>query len=151
MPAQASSADRRKQPQHTLQAVKSALHEIDWPIAEISSHKFISPKGDRVNESFGYDLKIPREMDYLRALWVGYLCHTKAPPGLYAGLSTPYAEHSITALRSGYRESVIEPYLLLRPILPQAEIEKLEDKYGRKELKEAMKKILKKVYPFSLK
>lgn len=45
--------DRRHQSQISLTAMKKALDEIDWDIKEITSYKFIAPKGDRVNESFG--------------------------------------------------------------------------------------------------
>jgi len=143
--------DRRHQPQDCIQAVGEALAEINWPVAEITRQSFFSPKGTWVNESHGYKLKVPKTMPHIRKLWVGYVCHEKAPAGLYAGLTALPASETTPAHKDGYKMSPFEEFILLRPIVPQKKLEEMEKQFGSAELKKQLKGILKKVYPFSVK
>ena len=147
--------DRRKQPQPTIKAVGLVLKDIKWNIKEISSHKFFSPSGEDTNNSYGYILRIPRDMDdYIRKLWVGYLNHQDVQePGIYAGMNPTLTgtKSDLTPLRAGYREAPFSTYILLKQIIPQKEIDRLENEYGRKKLKEKVKEILVKTYPFNVK
>lgn len=65
--------ERRRQPQVAIQSVRDALAEINWAVKEIASHCFLSPSGVTVNESFGYELSIPRSNASIKKLWIGYL------------------------------------------------------------------------------
>ncbi|MBI4712530.1 MAG: hypothetical protein HY762_04410, partial [Planctomycetes bacterium] len=71
-----SVTDRRKQPQVSLQAVQSALAEINWPIREVTQQKFFRPAGKRANESYGYVLNVPKHLP-VKELWVGFISHQK--------------------------------------------------------------------------
>jgi len=151
MPAQ---VDRRRQPQLTLKAIEQVFKDIKWDIKEITSHKFFSPKGDWVNESFGYTLKIPRTMPYIRKLWIGYLAHQELSPGIYAGMNpVPVGTNTPSPLSTGYRLSPegFDAWILLKQIIPQEQIAEMEQKYGQIELKKKIKEIIIKTYPFSLK
>ena len=117
-------ADRRRQPQGAIKAVKHALAEIDWPVKEITSHKFISPVGTWTNESFGYALKCPKNLP-VRELWVGYVNHQKAQPGIYSAL-TPYLQDSLKILKQGYYESPFKGYLLIKKLISKEKIDRLE-------------------------
>jgi len=148
----ASHFDRRKQPQILLQAIETALAEIDWAIKETTSQRFWSPQGV-VNESFGYVLKVPKKADALKGLWVGYLAHEKlATPGIYAA-AIPSARNILEPLKAGYRETPFDfgSYVFLKPIVSKEKVDQMQKLYGPMELEKRMKHILKTVYPFSLK
>jgi hypothetical protein len=129
--------------------MREALDDIDWAVSEITSHKFMEPKGNLVNESFGYKLKVPKLLSHIRKLWVGYVCHEKAPPGIYAGLTALPASESTPAHKNGYKMSPFEDFILLKQIVPQEKLAEMEKQFGSEELKERMKEIIKTVYPFS--
>lgn len=143
--------ERRRQPQATLKVVEQVLKEIHWPIKEITSQKFVSPSGGRSNESFGYELKIPKEIS-LRELWIGYLDHQAAKPGIYTGLTPQLADKKyVAALDDGYRESPFRNHhILFKEILTITKARKLEARFGLKELKNRYKAMLLKNYPFSV-
>jgi hypothetical protein len=149
--------DRRRQPQVSLRAVREVLAEIDWPIREVTSQRFFPPRpgeGQWINESFGYILKIPKELSSIRKLWVGYLRHKEVmPPGIYAGMNPVLTgtKADLTPLKAGYRESPFSSYILLKQIIPQKQIDRMEKQFGADELKKKIKEILVKTYPFSLK
>jgi len=148
----ASHFDRRRQPQTLLQAIETALPEIDWTIKETASQRFWSPDG-MMNESFGYVLKVPKEVVSVKGLWVGYLSHEKlATPGIYTAV-VPSLKEVLVPLKAGYRETPFDfgYYVLLKEILPKKEIDRMERLYGPIELTKKMKNVLKAVYPFSLK
>ena len=143
--------DRRRQPQTTLKVVEQILREIKWPIKEITSQKFISPSRHQANESFGYELKIPKEIP-LRELWIGYLNHQQAKPGIYAGLTPQLSDKKyLDALDDGYRESPFRNnHILFKEIIPIAKAKEQEAKFGLIELKKHYKAMLLKNYPFSV-
>ena len=143
--------NRRRQPQVTLQAIKDVLGEIHWHVNQTTSQKFISASGAQVNESFGYELKIPKEIP-LRELWIGYLNHQQAKPGIYAGLTPQLSDKKyLAALDDGYRESPFRNnHILFKEIIPIAKAKELEAKFGLIELKKHYKVMLLKNYPFSV-
>lgn len=143
--------ERRQQPQNSLKAMQAALVEIDWSIKQITSQKFIAPQGTSLNESFGYEVKIPRDLSHIRKLWVGYVSHKDVPAGIYAGTTILPASQSTPALSNGYRMSPFGEFILLKQLIPQRKLEEMEKQLGLADLKKQFKNILKKVYPFSLK
>jgi hypothetical protein len=140
--------ERRRQPQIAIQSVRQALAEIDWTVKEIASHCFLSPGGVTVNESFGYELRIPRSNESIRKLWVGYLNHRKAKPGIYSALN-PYLPDSLKILQQGYYESPFSEYLLIKKLISKEKIDRLERNYGQVEIKRIIKGILLQTYPFT--
>jgi len=144
--------DRRKQPQTTITAIRQALDEIDWSVKEVTSQTFVSASGKHKNESFGYELAVPPEMFHIKSLWVGYLSHKDVKPaGIYAAMNPTTAPEGFTPLKKGYQESPFRDYFLIKPILSIEEIKQLQYDYGEGKLKEKIKQILVKTYPFSLK
>lgn len=95
--------DRRRQPQVTLKAIEDVLEEIHWPVNQTTSHKFISASGTQVNESFGYELKVPASVP-VKKVWVGYVSHQKAP-AVWVIPGTPYSIISLTPPPEGVRNS----------------------------------------------
>ena len=140
--------DRRRQPQIAIQSVRDALAEIDWTVKEIASHCFLSPGGVTVNESFGYELSIPRSNENIKKLWIGYLNHRKAKPGIYSAI-TPYLQDSLKVLKQGYYESPFNDYLLIKKLISKEKIERLERNYGQVEIKRIIKEIILQTYPFT--
>lgn len=143
--------NRRRQPQVTLKAIKDVLDEIHWHVNQTTSQKFISASGTQVNESFGYELKIPKALP-LRELWIGYLDHQSARPGIYAGLTPQLSNKKyLDALVDGYRESPFKNnYILFKEILPIGKAKELETKFGLMDLRKHYKAMLLKIYPFSV-
>ncbi len=143
------SFDRRKQPQNSIQAIGDALAEIKWDIKEITKKTFILPKSGWTNESFGYELTVPKKVP-IKELWVGFIKHVKAEPGIYAGINPDMnRDEKSLALKDGYRISEFGKHALLKQIITRKEMEKMEDAFGANDLKKEMKKILQKHYPFS--
>ena len=143
--------DRRKQPQATIKTIGDVLPEIKWPIKEVASHRFTLPTG-KVNESFGYTLKIPKDFSFIRKLWVGYLNHQAITPGIYSCMDPiPCGRKGPDPLDYGYREAPFDFFILCKQIIPIKRVEQMEEAFGSAELKKNIKAILKKVYPFSLK
>ena len=142
--------DRRRQPQISIKAIRGALVEIDWRVKEITSHRFISPSNKWANESFGYELKIPRSMKNIKRCWIGYLSHQNAQPGIYSAL-TPYLRDSLKILKQGYYEAPFSDYLLIKKLVSQAKINRLERNCGQVEIKRIIKEILRQTYPFTKK
>jgi hypothetical protein len=140
--------DRRRQPQTSIKAIRDALKEIDWVIKEITSHRFISPSNKWVNESFGYELIIPRSMASLKKCWIGYLSHKDTQPGIYSAL-TPYLRDSLKILKQGYCEAPFSEYLLIKQLLSQKKIDQLEKDCGQTDIKRIIKEILLQTYPFA--
>ena len=147
-----NNIDRRRQPQNTLKVIKEVLLEMNWPIKEMTSQRFVSPSGKWQNESFGYLLNIPKDLSYIRKFWVGYLKHKDVtPPGIYAGMNPIPTKEGFVPLRAGYRLSPFDAFILLKPIIPQKQLEEMEKQFGTSELKKKIKQIMIKTYPFSLK
>jgi hypothetical protein len=149
MPEVSGHIDRRRQPQVALQAVKHALAEIDWQVAEITMHKFISPRSGWVNESYGYALKVPKKLP-VKELWLGFISHQKAPPGIYAQLTPDMGvERVLSPADVDYKISDFGKYILMKQIVPLEQIRRMEKKFGADALTKQFKNILRKVYPFS--
>jgi len=146
--------DRRKQPQTIITAIGEALREIDWEIAETTNQRFVLHKYNWTNESFGYSLKIPKGIPIDR-LWLGYLKHKDIhPPGIYAGMNPSLGVPNILTPRgTGYllAPENFKVWILIKQLIPAPQIKQLEDECGKRKLKEKMKQILLKTYPFSLK
>jgi len=143
--------DRRKQPQNTIKAIEEALAEIAWPVDEIASFRFMTPSRKLTNESFGYFLKVPQDFSFIRKFWLGYLSHQAVTPGIYAGMDPVPAGEGFTPLKHGYRKCPFNAFTLLKQVIPQKKIIQMEKAFGTNQLKEQVKKILVKTYPFSLK
>ena len=126
--------DRRRQPQAIIKSIGDVLPEISWPIKEVASHRFILPTG-KVNESFGYSLKIPRDFPFIRKLWVGYLNHQAITPGIYSCMNPAPCGKGFQPVEHGYREAPFDFYILCKQILPQKKLEEMEKEFGQTELK----------------
>ena len=143
------SFDRRKQPQNSIQAIADALAEIKWGIKEVTNLKFILQDSGWTNESFGYELAVPKKVP-IKELWVGFIKHVKAQPGIYAGITPDMnRDEESLALRDGYRISEFGRHALLKPIISRDKLQEMEEKFGTTDLKNEIKKILQKHYPFS--
>ena len=142
--------EQRHQPQTTIKTIGDVLPEIEWPIKEIANHRFIRPTG-KINESYGYNLIIPKEFSFLRKLWVGYLSHQATVPGIYSCLDPVICHKGLDPLDYGYREAPFDFFILCKQIIPIKKVEQMEEAFGSAELKKNIKEILKKTYPFSLK
>ncbi len=141
--------DRRKQPQNSIQAIAQALTEIKWGIKEITKKTFILPDTGWTNESFGYELTVPKSVP-IKELWVGFIKHVKAEPGIYAGINPDMnRDEKSLALRDGYRISEFGKHALLKQLVTRQEMEEMEESFGTRALKDKMKTILKSHYPFS--
>ena len=148
-----ATIDRRRQPQGSINAVKQALAEIDWPVHEVTRQSFSSASGKWTNESYGYALKVPKALP-IKDLWVGYLSHQKAPAGLYAGINPDMSRDKVlTPRETEYKIADFDfgKYLLLKQIVPMSQIQEMEKKFGSDALKKFYQDILQKVYPFSVK
>jgi len=150
----AIAMERRRQPQTTIKTLQAVFAEIDWEIKEIASLQFRSPKGDWTNDSYGFIFKVPPDLP-IQKLWLGWLNHRDIkPPGIWAGMDPMLGvPKMLTPKETGYSlcPEEFHAFILLKPILSRKEIDRLEDQYGKKELKDKIKKIILKTYPFSLK
>lgn len=145
-----SHLDRREQPQVTLQAISEALADLrNWTIKEVTNQKFISPLTKQKNESFGFELKIPRSIESIKKFWIGYLKHHELTPGIYSAL-TPHLEHSHIVLQEGYYESPFSDYLLIKKLVSKEEINRMEQKFGQLKIKRIIKEVLQETYPFTV-
>jgi hypothetical protein len=143
--------DRREQPQLVIQAISEALAGLrNWTVKEVTNQKFISPLTKQKNESFGYELKVPRSFKPIKKFWIGYLKHKDITAGIYSAL-TPYLEQVHIVLNEGYYESPFSDYLLIKKLVSKNEIDRMEQNFGQIKIKRIIKEILLKNYPFSLK
>lgn len=150
MPEVSGHIDRRRQPQVALQAVKAALAEIDWPVVEVTQQKFTGTAGKWTNESYGFALKCPKQLP-VSELWLGFISHQKAPPGIYAQLTPDMGvEHVLTPRQIDYKMAEFSKYILMKQIVPLDEIRRMEKKFGADALTKQFKNILRQVYPFSV-
>jgi hypothetical protein len=153
MTGEARHLDRRRQPQATLTAIREILPSIGWRIHEITNQHFTHPHGKWDNESYGYRLSIPKTMPFIRKLWIGYLKHQSVKPsGIYAGMNPRLGEDTPTPRSTGYRLAprYFSAWLLLKLVIPQDEIDRLEYENGLIALKKRVKAILLKTYPFTM-
>jgi hypothetical protein len=143
--------DRRKQPNTTIKAIGAVLPELKWPIKEVANNHFKRLSG-RTNESYGYNLVIPKEFPFLNKLWVGYMNHEDVMPGIYSCIDYNFCKAKpYDPLDYGYGEAPFDFFLIYKKILLLEEVEKMEENFGKKELKKRIKFILQKIYPFSIK
>ena len=143
--------DRRKQPYITIKAIGAALPELKWSIKEVANNHFTRPTG-KTNESYGYNLIIPKEFSFLCKLWVGYLSHEDTLPGIYSCIDyIPCKAKGLDPMDHGYGEAPFDFFLLYKKIIPIEQVEEMENKFGQIELRKHIKAILQKVYPFSIK
>jgi len=140
--------NRRRQPQVTLKAIEDVLDEIHWTVNQTTSHKFISASGTQVNESFGYELKVPASVP-AKKVWVGYVSHQKAPAGIYAQLTPDVNRDQYHIMDRGYQMASFGDYIFIKQIIPIKTVREMENKFGVLTIKKKLKSILKRNYPFN--
>lgn len=142
------SYERRRQPQITLKAIEDVLNEIHWPVNQTTSHKFTSASDAQVNESFGYELKVPESVPVKKA-WIGYISHRKTPAGIYAQLTPDVNRDQYRILDKGYQIVPFGNHVFIKQIIPIKTVREMENKFGALTIKKKLKSILKRIYPFN--
>ena len=143
-----NNIDRRRQPQVILKALEDVMGKIHWPVNQTTSHKFISASGGQINESFGYELKVPESVPVKKA-WVGYVNHRQAPAGIYAQLTPDVNRDQYRVLDRGYQMALFGNHIFIKQIIPIKTVRKMENEFGALTIKKKLKSILRRTYPFN--
>lgn len=127
---------------------KQVLPTLGWSIKEITSAKYIKPSGRGVvNESYGCYTK-PKGT--VKGVWVGLVNHRKTEPGIYASLGMCGSAMLLKATRNGYRASPFGPHPMMKKIISERALSRLEKKHTQTQVVRKLKSLLKKTYPFNL-
>lgn len=119
---------------------------LDWPVKETTSARFVPPSMKWVNESYGC---YTRPKAGLKGVWIGWVNHQELESGIYVSLPLLYGQRLKTALEDGFFMSPFGPHPLIKRIISQKELTRIEKRHGPDAALEKLRVLLKQAYPFN--